>query len=131
HVLAAPEAAAAAALAGALRRMSTCVRSRTLDIIPKPGEGDAPPFVSRVPHVFPAPVRPGAHALAAADAAYSMAPYLLGPDDALVMRARWPACRCAHVSLWNRPLQTLASLRHPVSLNRVQAPAGPDGLVTM
>jgi hypothetical protein len=51
--------------------MATFVRSRTLDTIPRPGDGDAPAFVSRVPHVFPAPVQPGAHALAAADAAYS------------------------------------------------------------
>ena len=90
----------------------------------KPGEGEPPAFVSREPHVFPPPVRPGAHALAAADAAYSMAPYLLGPDDALVMRVRWPECRCANVSLWNRQLQTFDYLRHPVSLNRAQAVAG-------
>jgi hypothetical protein len=76
-------------------------------------------------------VPPGAHALAAADAAYSMAPYLLGPDDALVMRARWPRCRCANVSLWNRQLQTFDYLRHPVSLNRAQAVAGEDGTVTI
>jgi hypothetical protein len=118
-------------IAAALRRMATFVRSRTVEIIPKPGEGDAPAFVSRVPHVFPTPVHPGSHALAAADAAYSMAPYLLGPDEALVMRARWPACRCANVSLWNRQLQTFDYLRHRVSLNRAQAVADPDGAVSM
>jgi hypothetical protein len=118
-------------IAAALRRMATFVRSRTVDIIPRPGEGDAPAFVSRVPHAFPTPVRPGRHALAAADAAYSMAPYLLGPDEALVMRARWPRCRCANVSLWNRQLQTFDYLRHPVSLNRAQTVADPHGAVTM
>jgi hypothetical protein len=127
----APTAPTDATIAAAIRRMGTYVRSRTLDTIPKPGEGDAPAFVSRVPHVFPPPVRPGAHALAAADAAYSMAPYLLGPDEALVMRARWPRCRCANVSLWNRQMQTFDYLRHPVSLNRAQAVAGGDGTVTM
>ena len=84
-----------------------------------------------MPHVFPPPVRPGAHALAAADAAYSMAPYLLGPDDALVMSARWPRCRCANVSLWNRQLQTFDYLRHPVSLNRAQTVIDQDDAVTM
>ena len=59
--------------------------------MPKPGEGDPPAFVSREPHVFPPPVPPGAHALAAADAAYSMAPYLLGPDEALVMTRAGPS----------------------------------------
>jgi hypothetical protein len=126
-----PPAPTEGSVAAALRRMATFVRSRTLDTIPKPGGGDAPAFVSRVPHVFPPPVRPGAQALAAADAAYSMAPYLLGPDEALVMRARWPRCRCANVSLWNRQLQTFDYLRHPVSLNRAQAVADPDGGVTM
>jgi hypothetical protein len=130
-VPAAPPAPTDATVAASLRRMGTYVRSRTLDTIPKPGEGDAPAFVSRVPHAFPPPVRPGAHALAAADAAYSMAPYLLGPDEALVMRARWPRCRCANVSLWNRQMQTFDYLRHPVSLNRAQAVAAGDGTVTM
>lgn len=126
-----PAAPSDATIAASLRRMATFVRSRTLEALAKPGEGDAPAFVSRVPHVFPAPVRPGAHALAAADAAYSMAPYLLGPGDALVVTARWPQCRCANVSLWTRQLQTFDYLRHPVSLNRAQTTPGPDGTVTM
>jgi hypothetical protein len=130
-VPACPPAPTDRSIAAALRRMATFVRSRTVDTIPKPGEGDAPAFVSRVPHVFPAPVHPGAHALAAADAAYSMAPFLLGPDEALVVRARWPPCRCANVSLWNRQLQTFDYLRHQVSLNRAQAVADQDGTVTI
>jgi len=130
-VPAGPAAPTDATVAAAIRRMGTYVRSRTLQIMARPGEADPPAFVSRLPHVFPAPVTPGAHALAAADAAYSMAPYLLGPDDALVMRVRWPECRCANVSLWNRQLQTFDYLRNPVSLNRAQAPAGPDGTTTM
>jgi hypothetical protein len=127
----APPAPTDASVAAAIARMGTYVRSRTLEAMGKPGEGEAPAFVSRQPHVFPPPVPPGDHALAAADAAYSMAPYLLGPDDALVMRVRWPECRCANVSLWNRQLQTFDYLRHPVSLNRAQAVAGDDGTVTM
>ncbi len=130
-VPATPPAPTDASIATAIRRMGTYVRTRTLDTMAKPGEGEAPAFVSREPHVFPPPVPPGAHALAAADAAYSMAPYLLGPDDALVMRVRWPECRCANVSLWNRQLQTFDYLRHPVSLNRAQAVPGDDGTVTM
>ncbi len=114
-------------VARSVRRMATYVRSRTMDVMAKPGEGEAPAFVSREPHVFPPPVRPGAHALAAADAAYAMAPYLLGPDDALVIRARWPECRCANVSLWTRQLQTFDYLRSPVSLNRAQTAVDDDG----
>ena len=118
-----------ASVAHSIRRMARYVRSRTLETMAKPGEAEAPPFVSREPHVFPPPVTPGAHALAAADAAYSMAPYLLGPDEALVMTLRWPECRCANVSLWNRQLQTFDYLQGRVSLNRAQAVARDDGTV--
>jgi hypothetical protein len=114
-------------VARALRRMATYVRSRTIEQIAKPGEGEPPPFVSRVPHEFPPPVAPGTHALAAADASYSMAPYLLGPDEALVMTGRWPDCRCANVSLWNRQMQTYDYLRGPVSLTRAQTRLDGDG----
>ena len=124
-----PPAPTDATTAAAIRRMATYVRGRTIDLIPRPGEGEPPPFVSRVPHEFPPPVPPGDHALAAADAAYAMAPYLLGPDEALVMTVRWPECRCANVSIWNRQMQTLDYLRGTVSLNRAQTVAGADGSV--
>jgi len=124
-----PPAPTDASVAASIRRMANYVRSRTIESMAKPGEGDAPPFVSRIPHEFPPPVPPGDHALAAADAAYSMAPYLLGPEEALVIRARWPECRCASVSLWNRQLQTFDYLRNRVSLNRAQATLDDDGTV--
>ena len=127
-----PRAPTDESVAASIRRLGTYVRSRTLDAIMKPGEGDPPAFVSRIPHEFPAPVRPGAHALAAADAAYSMAPYLLGPDEALVITASWPECRCANVNLWNRQMQTFDYLRHHVSLNRAStAEVGDDGTFTV
>lgn len=115
-----------ASVAAGLRRVESYVRTRSLEQ-PKPGEAEQPPFVSREMNAFPPPVPPGDHALAAADAAYSMAPYLLGPDEALVMTARWPECRCANVSLWNRHLQTYDYAHRRVSLNRAQTRAGEDG----
>lgn len=126
-----PAAPDDAQVAHDLRRLATYVRGRTLDSIAKPGEGDPPAFVSREPHVFPPPVPPGDHALAAGDAAYSMSPYLLGPDDALVIRGRWPDCRCASVSLWTRQMQTFDYLRGPVSRNRAQTVLEPDGSFRM
>ncbi len=72
-----------ASVAAGLRRVSSFVRSRTLDQ-PKPGERVQPTWVSTTPNVFPPPELPGTFAFAAADAAYSMAPYLLAPDEALV-----------------------------------------------
>ncbi|MDZ7673713.1 MAG: hypothetical protein U5K30_01375 [Acidimicrobiales bacterium] len=115
-----PRAPTDASVAADIDRLATFLRGRTIDTIAPPGTNEPPAFVSTTPNEFPAPVAPGTHALAAADAAYSMAPYLLGPDEALVVQARWPACRCANLSLWNRQMQTFDYRRHPVSLNRAQ-----------
>jgi hypothetical protein len=115
-----------ATVAAGLRRVANYVRSRSLEQ-PKPGEADQPAFVSREPNQFPKPVTPGTHALAAADAAYSMAPYVLGPDEALVITGRWPTCRCANVSLWNRHLQTYDYAHRRVSFNRAQTKPEADG----
>ncbi len=64
--------------------------------------------------------------LAAFDSAYAMAPFVLGPEEALVIRARWPQCRYGNVCLWNRHLQTLDYASRPVSLNRAQTVADTD-----
>lgn len=124
-----PAAPTDASVAAQIRRMATYVRERTLENVGKPGEGDPPNFVSRVPNVFNPPQVPTGHALAAQDAHYSMAPYLLGPDEALVMTMRWPECRLACVTLWNRQMQTFDYLRGRVTLNRAQAEPEPDGTV--
>jgi hypothetical protein len=115
-----------ASVAAGLRRVTNYVRSRSLEQT-RPGEGDQPAFVSREPNAFPKPVTPGTHALAAFDAEYSMAPYVLGPEEALVITGRWPKCRCANVSLWNRYLQTYDYAHRQVSLNRAQTALEPDG----
>lgn len=126
-----PVAPSDATVAAAIRRMATFVQSRTVESIQPPGQGDPPAFVSRMPNEFVPPVPPGDHALAAADAAYSMAPYFLGPDDALVMRVQWPKCRYGGVALWNRQLQTFDYLRGQVGLNRAQAVTDDGGVSTV
>jgi hypothetical protein len=119
-----------ATVAAGLRRVERYVRSRTLEQT-RPGEGEQPSFVSREPNVFPTPSTPGEHALAAFDASYSMAPYVLGPEEALVMTGRWPTCRCANVSLWNRHLQTYDYAHRRVSFNRAQTTLDADGSFTI
>jgi len=115
-----------AVIAAGFRRVTNYIRTRTLEQT-RPGEGDQPAFVSREPNRFPPPVKPGDHALAAADAAYSMAPFVLGPDEALVITGRWPECRCANVTLWNRHLQTFDYVHRRVSFNRAQTKLESDG----
>jgi len=119
-----------ASVAASIRRITNFMRTRTLDMKP-PAERIQPDFVSRTPNEFPPPVKPGNFALAAADAAYSMAPYLLGPDEALVITGRWPECRCANVCLWNRHMQTFDYVNRPVALNRAQTTLESDGSFRM
>ena len=121
-----PAAPDAASVAAGIRRVAQFVRTRTL--LQKPmAQAEQPPFVSIVPNQFPQPVKPGDFGLAAFDAAYSMAPFAFGPDDALVMSARWPECRCANVSLWNRHMQTFDYANRQVSRNRAQTTRKADG----
>ena len=95
------------------------VRGKTVDQ-PKrdPNAGPPAPFVSIVPNEFPTPMVPGDMAFAAVDAAYSMAPYLIGPDEALVITGRWPECVFANVCLWNRWSQMYDYVNRQVSRNR-------------
>lgn len=115
-----------ASIARAIRRVARFVRSRSLEQLPMT-KREQPSFVAIIPNQFPKPVPPSDFGLAAFDAHYSMAPYFLAPDEALVITGRWPKCRCANVSLWNRFLQTLDYANRPVSRNRAQTTLQPDG----
>ncbi|HEV8298591.1 MAG TPA: RsbRD N-terminal domain-containing protein [Acidimicrobiales bacterium] len=116
-------------VAAALRRVVNHVRDKTIDA-PRRGQV-MPPWLSTTPNQFPAPQKPGSMAFAAADAAYSMAPYALGPDEALVITGRWPTCRFANVSLWNRFSQMYDYVNRPVSRNRANTTLEPDGTFRM
>ena len=126
----APPAPDDASVARGIRRVARFVRSRSLGQLPM-AQRAQPPFVSTVPNQFPVPVTPGDFGLAAFDAAYSMAPYVIGPDDALVILGRWPTCRCANVSLWNRHMQTYEYANRTVSRNRAQTTLERDGSFRM
>lgn len=115
-----------AGVATSLRRAANFLRSRTLEM-PRMGQDIMPEFVSTTPNSFPAPVTPGDFALSAFDAAYSMAPYVIGPDDALVMTGRWPECRCANVCLWTRHQMTYDYANRHAGLNRAQTRLEEDG----
>lgn len=117
-------------VAAALQRVINHVRSKTVASI-QPSEDVEIPFVSRVPNLFPKPIVPGNMAFAAFDAAYSMAPYLIGDDEALVIKGRWPECRFGNVCLWNRWSQMYDYVNRQVSRNRANTTLDPDGGFTM
>ena len=113
-------------VAAGIRRAAQFVRTRTL-LQPPMANARQPAFVGLVPNEFPKPVLPDDLGLAAADAHYSMAPYYLAPDEALVMTGRWPKACFANVCLWNRFQQTFDYRNHQISLNRAQTELEPDG----
>ncbi len=117
-------------VAAGIRRVTTYLRGRTIDQ-PVRGTAPLPSWVGLVPNVFPAPEMPGDLAFSAFDAAYSMAPYALGPDEALVVTGRWPECKFANVCLWNRFLQTYDYVNRRVSLNRASTVLEADGSFRM
>jgi hypothetical protein len=114
----------------ALQRVINHVSQKTVASI-APGEDTPIPFVSRVPNDFPKPIVPGNMAFAAFDAAYSMAPYLIGDDEALVIKGRWPDCRFGNVCLWNRWSQMYDYVNRQVSRNRANTTLDADGGFTM
>ena len=116
-----------ATVAAGIRRVAGLVRELTVD---RPPKGQPRSWISRVPNEFPPPGKPGDLGLAAFDAAYAMAPFVVGPDEALVIKARWPQCRYANVCLWNRHLQSFDYASRSISLNRAQTVADADGRFT-
>ncbi|MEM9177608.1 MAG: DUF1214 domain-containing protein [Myxococcota bacterium] len=117
-------------VAASLQRVINFVRGDTLDQPPRKPE-EQPSWVSTTPNVFNPPEKPGDMAFSAMDIAYTMAPYVIGPDQALVITGRFPACRFANVCLWNRYIQSYDFNNRRISLNRKQTVLEPDGSFRM
>ena len=113
-----------ASIAAQIRAVTKHFRSRSLD---QPMPDPMPTWVSFTPNKFSQPLKPGSMAYAAADAAYTQAPYAIAPDEALVITGRWPKCRIGNVTVWNRYLQSYDYLNRQISLNRKQTVLEPDG----
>jgi hypothetical protein len=118
-----------ATMATRLDAVARYIRATTLGM-PAPGQGPDHSFVSRVPNVLPKPASfraAGVETLGAVDIHYAMAPYLLQPDQRLVMSGCLPPCRFANVALWNMHMQTLDYRFRRTSLNRAQMQLERDG----
>ncbi len=127
-----PEPPTDASVSSAVRRVARFVRTNVYRSL---GEGRAVPnFMSRTPNQFNPIVRDEttkSMAFGAADNVYSMAPIVLEPDQALIVRGRFPACRFASAMLWNRLSQTLDYVHRRNSLNRRQVEYEKDGSFKM
>lgn len=121
-----------ASLAAALRRVTRFLQT---SIQPFGTMEKLPHYVSRLPNQLPPPRIDAddnaSTGFAAVDNVYSMAPFLVKPGEALVIRGRFPRCRFANVVLWNRHLQTLDYAHRTTSLNRKQTKLESDGSFKM
>jgi hypothetical protein len=92
------------------------------------GTGPRPAWFSTVPNVFNAPgVWQSETGYGNLHAHYCAAPFVLAPEQALVIEGMLPQCRFANVVLWNRYMQSFDYTRRQVSLNRSQMHFEPDG----
>jgi len=113
-----------------LRAAAGFFRQSTLDMKPRDPKLQ-PSWVSTVPNQLGKPVLQSTtkdvSAWGAVDNAYSMGPYLLKPDEALVMEARMTKCNFANVVLWNRWMASYEYRDQRISLNRKQMTFAADG----
>ena len=87
-----------------------------------------PAWFSRVPNVFNAPGQWSSETgYGNLHAHYCAAPFVLRPDEALLIEGELPQCRFANLVLWNRYMQTFDYTRRQVSLNRAQMALGDGG----
>lgn len=131
-----PKAAAPmddAAVAAGVRRVVNFVRGATIDFPDIPPEV-MPSWVSNEVNQFDNSAYGESNTeigYAAKDNAYLQARYELAPDEALVMRGRFPRCCFSNVVIWNHRLQTPPYRHRRVSLNRRQTVYEPDGSFKM
>jgi hypothetical protein len=121
-------------VAANLRRVATFLRSATVGWPTAPPDTASLPWLSLQPNVFANPESDDGNAaigFAAIDNVYRSARYVLGPDEALVIRGRFPRCRFANVVLFNRFMQTPPHRERRCSLNRRQTVHEADGTFRM
>ena len=119
-----------AGIAAGIRRVTTFLKGTVIPM----NTGIELPWVSRVPNTFNPIVADDSNegvTYAARDNVYAMAPFVLGPNQALLIRGRFPKCRFANVVLFNRFLQTLNYEERSISRNRAQTVLKEDGSFEM
>ena len=122
-----------AAISAGIQRVINFVRGATIDFPDLPPEV-MPSWVSNEVNRFDNSAYDESNSeigYAAVDNAYLQTRYELDPDQALIMRGRFPRCRFGNVVLWNHRLQTPPYRHRRVSLNRHQVHYEKDGSFKM
>lgn len=115
-----------AAMAAGIRRVTEFMRRGVVRM----DASNSPGWVSRVPNQFAKVEKDDSNeeiAYAAKDNVYAMAPYVLQPNQALVIRGRFPKGRFGSVLLHTQFLQTYDYETRQISLNRKQVKYEADG----
>ncbi len=113
-------------VAAGLRRVTDFLQRNVIAM----DNSNSPHWVSRVPNQFVPPTLDDSNmaiSYAARDNTYAMAPFVLQPNQALIIRGRWPTCRFASVLLHDQFLQTFDYETRTISLNRKQTQLEADG----
>ena len=117
-------------LANKLGAAMNFIKGQTLDRPVNPDPSKQPEWFSLVPNQLPKPMQwvpsEGGGA-GAVDNAYCAGLVVLAPDQALVVKGRWPECVYANVMFWNRFQQAPDYRYRPASLNRKQMKADAEG----
>jgi hypothetical protein len=120
-----------AAVAAGIRRVINFVRGTTIDF-PEIPEEFMPSWISKEVNKFSCGDNENELiGYAAKDIDYRQTIYDLEPDQALVMKGRWPRCLMGNVVIWNEQLQTPPYIGRKVSFNRRQLKYEEDGSFTI
>lgn len=116
-----------ARIAAGVRRVINFLRGATIDFPEIPDEIKPAWISSEVNKFFNGDNDNELIGYSAKDIDYRQTLYDLKPDEALVMRGRFPRCRMGNVVIWNEQLQTPPYIGRNVSLNRRQVRYLADG----
>ena len=115
-----------AGIAAGIRRVSAFMQQNMVRM----DYSNSPDWVSRIPNKFVPPRKDDSNeaiAYAAKDNVYAMAPFVLMPNQALVISGRFPKARFGSVLLHNQFLQSFDYETRTISLNRKQVLYEKDG----
>jgi hypothetical protein len=117
-----PPAPDDAEIAARIHTITRFVRSMLVMTVASNASGAAAPaWFSTTPNQFSAPGKwLSETGYGNLHAHYAAAPFVLMPDEALIIEVQLPQCRFANLVLWNRYMQTFDHTRRQVSLNRSQ-----------
>ena len=118
-----------AGIARCIGNVTRFVRAMMALTLASSSSGDAAPsWFSKVPNVFSAPGQwLSETGYGNLHAHYAAAPFVLMPDEALLIEGELPQCRFANLVLWNRYMQTFDYTRRQVSVNRAQMALDANG----